>query len=345
MKEKIEAKRLDIQGDVETVEEKKSKEKKFGQNINEYLRERGIEAPPISIHIFYSGHSYGGDLRGFYELFKAADIVIPEAFGWKEKNLKDYRDVASGKMNKDVITYLPSEVPNISFDREFLMTLYGTNKKIVLIDAPRESKMIDDVNDFDRENKSFIRSLGAKNVEETIAQFRELEIRKARVVVSVRDEYMLEQLGLKTADLLNENPELLKKDKLSVLLILGATHTGVYHELKARERWEASVSRSFRDVPQLYHYSAEVLRRLRFGKPVSDELLLKDLLESILSNKRSGVFVVKRPNSSAEYLNGLQSAVERFSIDEIKLLLNRLRKPNFDEYLDEVLRRKGIIKN
>ena len=54
-------------------------------------------------------------------------------------------------------------------------------------------------------------SLGAKNVEETIAQFRELEIRKARVVVSVRDEYMLEQLGLKTADLLNENPELLKK--------------------------------------------------------------------------------------------------------------------------------------
>ena len=74
-----------------------------------------------------------------------------------------------------------------------------------------ESKMIDDVNDFDRENKSFIRSLGAKNVEETIAQFRELEIRKARVVVSVRDEYMLEQLGLKTADLLNENPELLKR--------------------------------------------------------------------------------------------------------------------------------------
>ena len=84
MKEKIEAKRLDILGDVETVEEKKSKEKKFGQNINEYLRERGLKLRHFHTY-FYSGHSYGGDLRGFYELFKAADIVIPEAFGWKEK--------------------------------------------------------------------------------------------------------------------------------------------------------------------------------------------------------------------------------------------------------------------
>ena len=58
-------------------EENKKEEKKVGKNINEYLKVQGIEAPPISVRIFFSGHGFAKDLEGFSEAMKDVDIVIP----------------------------------------------------------------------------------------------------------------------------------------------------------------------------------------------------------------------------------------------------------------------------
>ena len=322
------------------------REKKIGKSLNEYLNEQGIEAPPVSIKIFYGGHTYIKDAKGLKSLIKECDLFIPEGINWTPEYLEGYRKIASGEAPYSEISVLSEDTSAGSFDKEMLRALYGSGKRVAFVDVSHDSDLIyrlsDEVFQADKKFNAKLFS-GVESLENILSDLRDFERTKADLQTTKRDQLMLEELGPKVAEILKDDRDLLKKDELRVLMILGTQHTGLYHELIRKNADKKLISRQFSSELTVFHPSAEVRRRFRFGIPVSDDLLLKDMMETILVGEKPEIFFGPKVDSSDKFARKIRGAVEKFSSDEIRMIYKKIGSKNFAEYLGQALKIKGII--
>jgi endonuclease III-like uncharacterized protein len=142
---------------------------------------------------------------------------------------------------------------------------------------------------------------------------------------------------MKNLENLMNDPRFSTKERIKILMYLGAFHTGFYHVLK--ERFPGSIFRRFNVMPLVYPFIVEVSRRICFGKEIDYELASKSLLEELLfysavglaKNPKRLLIPSKSIKDSYSFHLLLRKLVEKFSYEEIK------------EFFDEVgeLIRKG----
>lgn len=147
----------------------------------------------------------------------------------------------------------------------------------------------------------------------------------------LREAYMLNRLDKELRNLMND-PRFSKKERIKILMYLGAVHTGFYHVLK--ERFPGSIFRRFNVMPFVYPYYLEVLRRIYFGKEIDNELASKSLLEMLLfssiyglAEKLEQIFIPSMSIKDSHSFHLLiRKLVENFSYEEIKEFFDKVGK-------------------
>ncbi len=91
--------------------------------------------PKINYHFLYSAHGTTEDFQNLEEVFKKADIYVPEGMKWTMKDLRDVQAVSDGKM-------LPEQVVEDQASSWFqaLKVMYGSQKPILFADIPLSDK-------------------------------------------------------------------------------------------------------------------------------------------------------------------------------------------------------------
>ncbi len=321
-------------------------EKKVSRNINEYLKQHGIEAPPVSVHIFFSGHGHPKDLEGFDEALEGVDIFIPEMSGWDRDILVILKKVSSGEMSpEEVLEMIPVVQENPFFETLF-KKLYKSNKKITIVDVPSDSILNHEASEADGNLAYFFSSLFERGLtfEQAINELKILLKKSNDVVVSNREEYILKQFGPKIEEVLGDNPELLKRDKIKALMLFGVGHNEFFHQMK---KDNPNTSREFAHSPFVFSHSSEIQKRVKHGKPVSRHLYAKALIETMVL----GLPLFDDIDKVVDLNVTMRNIGESFTTQEVEDVFNYLsgntetedEYMSEEEYLMEVLKRKGLL--
>jgi hypothetical protein len=319
--------------------EKPIEDKKGERNINKYLKEQGIEAPPVSLHIFYSAHKYAKDLEGFDVAMKDADIILLELVAWNEQELDLVRKVSKGDITpEEALKKSRMFFPHYDFIMPLLRKLYKSNKKIAIADLPEGNPIIKDIEDEEVRSRALFSDLFKKEVvfEEAIEMLKHFKSDNDNFVK--REDYIASQLGPQVEKVLNDNKELLNQKNIRLLMFFGYGHNEFFHKIRADN---PDTSREFTGSPLLFDYGIEIRKRREHNKPISDDLYAKSLLQVIMMNKKYRELFSKA-ETGAEIMVIIRKVVDKFSTDEIKEVYSHVRDENFGEYLDRVLEDKDI---
>ncbi len=324
------------------IEETKIEEKKVGRNINEYLKAHGIEAPPVKLHIFFNAHEYAKDIEGVQKYLAEADIVFPELVGWDQTKLQVINKVSTGEMSAKAGLNKSYGFERNPYYTRLLEILHGTDKKVAFVDlpygSPLQEKTYEEKDNYKKSgNKIFREDL---SYEEAIGNMKADLLSFLGAVAEEREEYITERFGPEIKNIIENNPDLLSKDSINALMIFGFDHKKFYHELKFKD---VDVTRSFATTPLTTNYLSEIYNRLKYHKNVSDELYARALLGEILVLKKGRNFTGGSPATSYEEIFLFRSFIDKFSLNEIKEIYSHVRDKDFENYLDGVLKDKGLI--
>lgn len=282
-------------------------------------KEKRQGVPKMEIDIFFSPHATVKDLEGFKERFAHCDIFIPEALEWNMPYLEFCKNISFGNGGLKELTKRREEELGIKFSPRRIKELeiiYNSHKPITIIDLPDSYP---DIQSF-REDAygppftgsfsevlhytgDFMRTWADHNLE--------------------REKYWLSQFKPTILQSLQEYPWLKKKERIKILLMLGQIHTTFYHALKNREE---SVTRSFRNIPATYSFSGETLRRYMFGKKITNELVAKAFLETILFGNplEASMQVVEEDSDKLDRLQ--RKIISQFSFEDAKEIFERFKQ-------------------
>lgn len=286
--------------------------------------------PSFEFTIFFGQHLLEEDIpQDFIEAFKECDVYIIELIGG-DAYIEELNKLSMGEidLNSTEISHHPNP-----FMRKLVGLIYNSHKKIITIDLPAERLISQRIQELSRQEKIIL--FEGYPFETLIDKWKEL-LSIISVADMLRETYMLNRLDEELRKLMND-PMFSKKERIKILMYLGAFHTGFYHVLK--ERFPGSIFRRFNVMPLVYPFIVEVSRRICFGKEIDDELASKSLLEELLfysvislaKNPKQILIPSKSIKDSYSFHLLLRKLVEKFSYEEIK------------EFFDEVgeLIRKG----
>src|SRR3989344_1941278 len=303
--------------------------------VNKALkREHESTGPHISIDIFYSPHRNEKDIEGLETRFKEADIFFPEIAGWTTEGLRHYQRLSKGEITPDEVMSLTGWNPKQPFYQmrlKELQMIHNSNKLIDSVDVPyghRIEQGIDKVSD--------VRI--SENFEDTLNSVRNF-IESLAMVEREREEYIAAELPIRIKEILNENPQLKKKEEVVALLHLGAAHTLVFHDTrKAR----VTTKREFSSRPYIFSFRDDALRRFMLNKPISKALLSLVLLEREFY-LTMGAELEEVTQDTKEYDAVLRKIVSPFSFEEIKGIFVAVSKgESFPEAFESHLQEKNL---
>lgn len=298
-------------------------------------RELGPNLPKISVDVFYSPHGTALDITGLQERFEKADIYVPEMHGWSQVNLENYQMVSSGEKSPEEVLRELGESPDdrlYSLFQSELAMLYNSKKPVIFIDLPQE------------ESKDLKLPIAGNNFQELLLWTRDFLERRSEYNID-REEFMLSQIVPQIKEVLEENTTLKEKPQLHILLLLGSTHTGIYHRLKERG---ITTTHKFSTQPVIYSHEDEAIRSLRFKKEMDDTLVARALLEIVFSSVfEEELEKITQDDNKLELLK--RRLAGQFNLEEIKDALNLLPthgwqwfKGAFSGYFPYLLEQKGI---
>lgn len=234
-----------------------------------------IEKPPVQkVKFFFSAHGQLEDYEGIRPALDQADVFVVEAHGWNSATLNHLQDIANGTKIPTHITEnrLPKNIPEYE---EGL--LYRSGKQIEIVDIP-EGHQLDEEDDGNAEFSESAQDFIARGDFNTTIGALESAARKNAEYLRKKDQYIEGRLK----DLLREIA--LKKPSVRVLVQMGASHTGISHNLRndgEAERVNNEVRFDFKD---------QLVRSYRFGKMPEQGLFVKALVEEVLSINFSDEF-------------------------------------------------------
>lgn len=311
-----------------------------------YRREREKirfgEKPKILIHVFLSSHCTAIDIKKLAEPFSRADLFIPELaqqFWASPLGIDTYQKVSDGELTpSEAMQQLNAPLDENSFFYGICQLMYDTRKPIRKIDADffEEASWNYREFNFDRYLNGYNKimdSLLDPNVHNFNSIFRKAiqmlrnwdfnaYFSEATKHID-RDQLMLEKAPNVISKFLKDNPQYKERDSFNVLLQLGAYHTRVYHGLRKMfpgATYQFSVSPNY-----IYDISTEALRRVSFGKVISDELLARVLLQRLL-NENIGGQLNKLTLDSEKKSLFMRRLIERFTYDQVKEFYQTVRQ-------------------
>ncbi len=145
-----------------------------------------------------------------------------------------------------------SHYPN-PFMRKLVRLIYNSHKKIITIDLPEERLISQRIQELSRQEKIIL--FEGYPFETLIDKWKRLLSIKAELHI-LRETYTLNRLDEELRNLMND-PMFSTKERIKILIYLGAFHTGFYQVLK--ERFPGSIFRKFSIMPFIYSYHVEVL--------------------------------------------------------------------------------------
>lgn len=285
--------------------------------------------PNIKYEFFFAPHSSPTDLEGLKERFQQADIYIPESSGWTQEQLDVLRDVANG--NIDVMQKIPGEEdgsPSHRRDIQFLRMIYNSHKPITLVDIP------------EAEHKKL--EVAEANWNGDFSDILVFEKEQASHLLrpdKEREQYMLDHLEPRVKELIGEHPSLKDKKEINVLLSLGIAHDPIYIDLKKRG---GETVRFFGQSSSVFSFKEEGARRLRFNKPIDDDLTSKMYLE-MMFNGSFGRDIDKLTEDYMKFTKLSRKIVSLFSFEEARQIFESskiVRDPRL--VMEAKLGEKGI---
>jgi hypothetical protein len=316
-----------------------------GQRLESALEEsvrqkENLKLPPISVRVFFGAHSTTNDSKGIEQLITEADIVIPEAFRWTPQFLEQLRKVATGEITPNQALWafnVSSDDPRYGKARQDLETLYQSHKAIVLIDVPKGHPLDAAVlpNKIKPVKDTFEDAL------DDIKQWYQSHIK----FQAERESFMISQFPEKMNEALRVYPKLAEKEKLKVLMYLGASHTPFYHSLKKSALIDTAAM-SFSRSPFIFPIGIETYRRSQFlDRPIDNEGAAKFWLENALYKEwvlREKKFEVLTDDTMNIFVL-LRTWIQKFNINEIREIFDAHRQgENFTALMEKRLLEKGL---
>lgn len=303
--------------------------------------------PKISYHILYNPHATPKDLEKFPELFKEADIYIPETEGHDARMHNLLNMLSQGKCG-------PREVASRTWVREgspqykIYETIYNSKKPILFVDVPFDNELIkvsDRIDDLGRESLDLFRAgefkPALKKIHKYIMDEADHELK--------REAIMKKNLKEKIGRFVKEYPELKSRDEIKALLTLGAAHTRLYQDLKKEN---IPISREFSRQPFVFNHLLEALRRIMFAKNKKPDktMLARGIVDTFLGSYYLGsitkdtskVLAVSYKISSKLGLKDIKKISERMGENPEENIANSLEPfgikiPETEEEIDEML--------
>jgi len=236
-----------------------------------------INRPAIEVTFYYGSHEFEDDATKFQSYLDTADIYLPEVRGWTANALDRYTNVSNATETPDQADQIcidNGEGRRKAFTMQLWKMLYGSNKRIVVVDIPSDFESSYD---------------GSKDVYETLTDnsrsfsefLHELNIETDNEVANQakREDYITERLKAFLEDTSTSNPS---EEQLRVLLTIGAIHTRLFERFVGDPALEhVTFKQVFSETPQPYYYRAELMKRKLYGEEVNEELLAQVFLEDI----------------------------------------------------------------
>jgi len=347
--------------ETEPKKEEEKEPKKSPLEISEKTREElsslfqgkevnGEKLPPVYLKLFSCPHATAEDIEGIKPLLDEADIYAPEMNRWVPEILEALQNISEGK-----------ERPNTDseFYQKLFIYLFGTHKAVMILDVPAEEVLLHQ-SEYLGESLD-MEKLRQLSYEEAVDFAFENTLTVWTNILKNREAYMMEHFAEQLREAVSLKPELLKKEVLRVLMMLGDAHSAIYHEMK--KIGGGHVSREFRRDP-LYGFENEAGRRSLFGKEISRELKERVLCEQLLDNGLSRLLYDFCSDTNKIEIF-FRHVVSLFSSEEMKMLFERwkgvisdpaifmkalLRQkhidfPSSEEELDEILKETLYVKN
>jgi hypothetical protein len=201
--------------------------------------------------------------------------------------------------------------PSHRWNIQFLRMIYNSHKPITFVDVPKA------------EHKK--REVGEANwngdFSDILVFEREQAVHRLRDSKE-REENMLDQLEPRVKALIGEYPSLKDKKEVKVLLSLGLAHDPIYIDLKKRG---GEAVRFFGQSSPVFSFGEEGSRRLRFNKPIDDDLASKMYLE-MMFNGSFGRDIDRLTEDYMKHMKLRRKIVSQFSFEDAKQIfeLNKI---------------------
>jgi hypothetical protein len=286
-------------------------------------REKG---PTLEIKFLFSPHGTAEDFKNFESEFNNADVFVPEVFGWDEETLQSLREFSEESDSE-------FKAPNLGLATgEIVRNILGSQKAIELVDVPKG----DPIEKLQKESiKIGNESLNLDDFDEMVSGVKSFLI-KFSESQKLREKYIISKIKTLKNKIIEDYPELVRKDKLNVLVSLGSFHVGVYGQIK--ESFETA--QELNTVPKIYDNLVEILQKLQqIEYPENDHIADIEVARWWISAEiREGIF---SPTANTEkFSEYLWLASKQFSLEEIRSLFGR-KNPKMP-HIKEELEKKGF---
>lgn len=313
-----------------------------------WIQEKREGDPEIELHFAFGAHSSPSDVEAIQKRFKECDIYMPELLGWVPQDKEVYGGLANGLTDpKRLIDFFLKMRPDLkksqefSFDKAIYNMIHQSGKAITFIDVPHDHKIVQEMNTA--VGYWMLKFSMAKNFSEKIELIKEYLNIYAQMGL-VRESYMLQGIPQKIREVIDSRPSLKKKQKVKVLISLGASHTMLYFAVKTMT--DTNIERSFAVNPYIFDFRSEGIRRIKLtrDKQISRELLAKILLEMDFCKHFSKSMKRQiKEYGSEKTTKKIRSIIESLNEGEIESIY-KLEKDgkNFRDAVLETCKRKGI---
>jgi len=298
-------------------------------------RERMQRTPEIAFSIFYGAHGSAKDVESLGVPLKNSDIVIPETMGWSQGHVTYYRALANGRVTpKEALRRFSTGQTHYMLTSDTALKvfemIYNSHKYIAFADVPDGHPLV----------RRFLHIYSSgfpidDNFEQTLKNARNY-MKDTSSLDLDRENFILSRLQPTVNQVLKEAPSLARKQKLNVLLFLGAAHTRIYRELK---RTGTEVNATFSYKPFVYPFSTEAERRYAFGKEIGDELVAKSFMEAIVVIPGMQK-ITKDFRKISLYA---RRALSGFTLDEIESVFYDMKRNRSYDIFMNLLSQKGVV--
>ncbi|OFZ65766.1 MAG: hypothetical protein A3D92_16520 [Bacteroidetes bacterium RIFCSPHIGHO2_02_FULL_44_7] len=319
------------------------------QEIKELWAQHKKEGDPdLEFKIFFGSHINDLDFAPITEELGGADVYIPEAAGWSQRQEEKIMLLSGGVIHPETLIneikhYDPDFAKSTSytFFLAQMKAIYRSGKPIIFIDVPRDHPI---ENALRKTPGTFFRAMDStKDLATKIEAYKNFA--KGYVeLVKARDNFMIAMLPQRLRELLDRRPDLKKKSRLKVLISLGAMHSQIYPKLKDLGQ---DTAREFQTYPFVFGLSDEVPRRLQMGQDmdsISPDLILKAVLESeMLRYFEKSLKWMSQEKSSQEVYVKMRKIIEKLNARDIEEIYNKFGKgQKFRDVVLDICKQKGI---
>jgi hypothetical protein len=224
----------------------------------------------LQIKLYLAPHRNIRDLRKFLPQIPWADVYIPEAVGWKRlgQRLIDLH----GPVTQELVDSYSAAIPSDKHQREELQAAVDARVAVTIIDLPEGHPLIAAMEQLQADRLTLGSRCEQGSFEQALRLVADHWRADAKLIRS-RERYMLEQLPVRLAALLERNRELAGRSPLKVLIALGALHTSFGKDLA-----EAGYHLEVVSVPVERTYNQLVLEEFLLGREPDQLLLARSLI-------------------------------------------------------------------